>query len=146
MDVRSGSTSWHLAKLAEAGLVVEDPDRGTLRERWWQAASPGWSMDAAAYLGDEETSGEATLVLSSVMRQHLRRAEQFLGQEWSDEWRRAWILETGLPMRLTPDRLAELGERLRGVLGEFTAHPEGEDAETVLVQIQGFPVRDEAAS
>ncbi|SDS07343.1 Helix-turn-helix domain-containing protein [Actinopolymorpha singaporensis] len=144
IGVRSGSTSWHLAKLAEAGLVVEDPERGTLRERWWQAASPGWWMDAATYLGDEQTNVEATLVLGSVIRQHLRRAEQFLGEEWPEEWRRAWILETSLPLRLTPRGLTELGERLRGVLGEFTARPDDEGAETVLVQIHGFPVHGES--
>jgi DNA-binding transcriptional ArsR family regulator len=146
IGVRSGSTSWHLTKLAEAGLVVEDPERGTLRERWWQAASPGWWMDAAAYLGDEGTNVEATLVLSSVIRQHLRRAEQFLGEDWPEEWRRAWILETALPMRLTPQRLTELGKRLRSVLRDFSAYSNEVDAETVLVQVHGFPVHRGPAS
>jgi DNA-binding transcriptional ArsR family regulator len=34
----SGTTSWHLRQLADAGLVEEDSHRGNRRERWWRAA------------------------------------------------------------------------------------------------------------
>ena len=38
LGTNTGATSYHLRQLAEVGLVTEDPDRGTSRQRWWQAA------------------------------------------------------------------------------------------------------------
>ena len=38
LGTNTGATSYHLRQLAEVGLVAEDPDRGTSRQRWWQAA------------------------------------------------------------------------------------------------------------
>ena len=38
LGTNTGATSYHLRQLAEVGLVVEDPDRGSGRQRWWQAA------------------------------------------------------------------------------------------------------------
>ena len=38
LGTNTGATSYHLRQLAEVGLVAEDPDRGTGRQRWWQAA------------------------------------------------------------------------------------------------------------
>ena len=38
LGTNTGATSYHLRQLAEVGLVIEDPDRGTGRQRWWQAA------------------------------------------------------------------------------------------------------------
>ena len=32
----SGSTSYHLRRLARAGAIVEAPELGTRRERWWR--------------------------------------------------------------------------------------------------------------
>src|SRR4051812_24448381 len=75
---RSRPTSWHLAKLAEHGLIEEVPERGTLRERWWRATAPGWSVDAAGYLGDPQTSREAMALLAAAMSEQFRRAQQFL--------------------------------------------------------------------
>jgi hypothetical protein len=36
----SGSTSYDLRVLARSGAVVEDPDLGTRRERWWCRPDP----------------------------------------------------------------------------------------------------------
>jgi DNA-binding transcriptional ArsR family regulator len=41
LGVNSGATSYHLRQLAEAGLVIEDTDRGNARDRWWKAAYRG---------------------------------------------------------------------------------------------------------
>ncbi|HUG84474.1 MAG TPA: helix-turn-helix domain-containing protein, partial [Euzebya sp.] len=41
LGTNSGTTSYHLRKLAEVGLVTDAPDEGDGRDRWWQAASRG---------------------------------------------------------------------------------------------------------
>ncbi|MGH3449048.1 MAG: helix-turn-helix domain-containing protein [Nocardioidaceae bacterium] len=147
LAVHSGSTSWHLAKLAEAGLIIEDPDRGTRRERWWQAAGPGWSVDAAAYLSDPETRGDALTLLAAAISEQFRRAQQFLAEDWDARWRDAWILESSQPLLLDPDGLSAMREELRDVLARYAGDPrETATSETVLVQLQGFPVyRDKSA-
>lgn len=142
LAVRSGSTSWHLAKLAEHGLIEEMPDRGTRRERWWRAAAPGWSVDAAGSLADPQTRSETTTLLAAVIGDQLRRAQQFLAEDWDPRWRQAWVLESSRPLRLDPDGLSALRDELRAVLACYAAWPSTTPAaETVLVQLQGFPVR-----
>ena len=37
LGTNTGATSYHLRQLAEVGLVAEDPDLGTGRQRWWRA-------------------------------------------------------------------------------------------------------------
>ncbi len=44
----SGATSYHLRQLAAYGFVVEDPDHGTERERWWRAAKRGSTLELPA--------------------------------------------------------------------------------------------------
>ena len=39
-------TSWHLRHLAEHGLVRDAPERGSGRERWWEATSRGFRLRA----------------------------------------------------------------------------------------------------
>ncbi|MGH3505048.1 MAG: helix-turn-helix domain-containing protein [Nocardioidaceae bacterium] len=141
LGVHSGSTSWHLSKLAEHAFIEEIPDRGTRRERWWQAAAPGWSVDAAGYLSDPETSAEAMTVLAASISEQFRRAQQFLAEDWDEAWREAWILESSPPLRLDPDGLSAMGEELREVMARYAAGPcSTPAAETVLVHVQGFPV------
>ena len=38
LGLNTGATSYHLRQLAEHGFVVDDPERGDGRDRWWQAA------------------------------------------------------------------------------------------------------------
>ncbi len=142
LHVLSGSTSWHLSKLAEHGLIEEIPDRGTRRERWWRATAPGWSVDAARYLSDPSTSRETTNLLAATISEQLRRAQQFLAEDWDTRWRQSWILESSQPLRLDPEALAAMRDELRDVLARYLDRPSSTpEAETVLVQIQGFPVR-----
>lgn len=144
LQVRSGSTSWHLAKLAEGGLVEEVPDLGTRRERWWRAASVGWSIDAGRYLGDEGSGPNTQVVLDAVLSQHHEHVQRFLREQWSQDWRRAWLLESGTPLHLTSSELAELGDRLRKVLAAFTQErprTAAPGSEQIVLQLSAFPVR-----
>ena len=46
MGLNSGATSYHLRQLATYGFVVDDPERGVGRERWWRAAHAITQWDA----------------------------------------------------------------------------------------------------
>lgn len=45
----SGAASYHLRRLAAGGLIQEDPDRGTRRERWWRAGNDVVQFDPAQH-------------------------------------------------------------------------------------------------
>src|SRR5690348_3900061 len=53
LATNTGATSYHLRQLAQAGLVLEDPDAGHGRERWWRAAHDVSSWRRGAYTGDD---------------------------------------------------------------------------------------------
>lgn len=141
--VRSGSTSWHLQKLAEHGFIEEVPELGTPRERWWQVLTPRWSVDAGTFMAGEGELAEATqVVLSSVIAQHLAGATQFIYGEWSREWREAFILSAEDTLQLSPQLLIEMRQELVSVLRRYRDRgTDADDAESIRFQMQGFPYR-----
>lgn len=143
LGVRSGSTSWHLQKLAEHGFIEEVPELGTPRERWWRVLTPEWSVNAAELMSQEGELAEATAaLLSSVIAQHMAAATQFLYGDWSRQWREAFILNTENTLRLTPQQLIELrGELVASLRRYRNQSPETKDAELIQFQMQGFPYR-----
>lgn len=142
LGVRTGTTSWHLLKLAEHGLVEEDRDRGNRRDKWWQATQPSWSINNADFVDDAELADASEIVLSQVLSQHHLRATQFVQGAWSAEWREAWVLTSEPHLRLDPARMMEMRAELWAVLDRYREQPsESEDAEDVVFQMQGFPRR-----
>jgi DNA-binding transcriptional ArsR family regulator len=142
LGVKTGTTSWHLLKLAEHGFVVEDTDRGNRRERWWRAASAGWSIRNADFVDEPELADASEILLSSVLSQQLMRATQFVHEDWSKRWREVWMLTTDQSLRLDPDGLAALRTELWAVLQRYRDRPSTrDDAERIVVQLQGFPHR-----
>ncbi|MBA2715860.1 MAG: helix-turn-helix transcriptional regulator [Propionibacteriales bacterium] len=142
LGVKTGTTSWHLLKLAEHGLVEEIPDRGSRRERWWRAVWPGWSMEHADFVDDPELADASDIVLSAVLSQQLMRATQFLHEDWSRPWRQAWILTTDQSLTLDPDAMAAMRTELRAVIERYRDNPSTSDeAERIVLQMHGFPHR-----
>ncbi|MFJ7215026.1 helix-turn-helix domain-containing protein [Amycolatopsis sp. NPDC098790] len=72
VEESSGTTSWHLRLLAEAGLVEEDSERGNKRERWWKATlAPAAGNEVPLFLTPEEVaamSAEVGAVLDRYRR------------------------------------------------------------------------------
>jgi DNA-binding transcriptional ArsR family regulator len=142
LHVKTGSTSWHLSKLAEHGLIEEVEGLGSRRERWWRATSPTWSVDAATQLGDPSLAAHTTVLLAAVINEQYQRALTFLYEDWSREWRHSWILESSAPLRMNPDDLESMRHDLDGVIEGYRGkRREGPDTEAVVVQMQGFPIR-----
>src|SRR5688500_3139681 len=56
LGVNSGATSYHLRQLADAGLVVEDAERGNARDRWWRAAHKRTYFEIGAGPEDDEAA------------------------------------------------------------------------------------------
>ncbi len=134
--------SYHLRVLAQVGLVGEAPsDDG--RERPWQALITGFET-GSEQSGSPMSPQEAKLLAVSVqrdqrvLREYLARRDQEAG-----DWRRADFYGA-YTLRVTPDELSELNQRLDALIRPYIAAtrermPPG--AELAHVGLQAFHVR-----
>jgi DNA-binding transcriptional ArsR family regulator len=132
----SGSTSYHLRVLARAGAVVEDPDLGTLRERWWRRPDPFVLIPT-----DDDLEGRA--ITARMLGLFFARDEQarrhLVTRDLGAAWRAGafvgnWFLE------LTPQEADALAERLTEIVQELRArsHPT-RGADRALVSVSVLP-------
>ncbi|MEL5953357.1 helix-turn-helix domain-containing protein [Streptomyces sp. CLV115] len=141
LGINPGAASYHLRRLASGGLIVEEPGRGTGRERWWKSVHRQSIHDPATAPAEQREAGRAyTQAVAVAATDRLRRAAQevaLLPQEWLEVTSYSDFL-----LHLTPvdaDRmkseLFEVIERYRRGAGEA---PEG--SAPVVLQMQAFPV------
>lgn len=143
LGTNTGATSYHLRQLAEVGLVEEDPDRGTARERWWQAAHDVTSYADTDFDDDPDDRAAAEWLVGHHARQKTRWRDDYLESRaaWSPAWRAAASLGD-VRLRLSPAQLAALVEELHAVIAAHDAMPAEDGAEDVLVLIDAFPIRE----
>ncbi len=139
LGVRTGSTSWHLQKLAEHGFIEEIPDRGTRQERWWSAPRILIEYAEAMVAGPDQALATTEFMINGQRRDH-ERAVAFLRQDWDFDWRYAAIFNKYDQLVLDPEALVELRAELWGVLSRYTQNPSTTpEARRVVVTVQGFP-------
>jgi len=145
-----GNVSHHLRMLASAGLIEEAPELAKdRRERWWRSRRVSVSWSLADVAGDPAGEAVAAASESYNLAHHVEKVHQWFESrhEYDEAWTRA-AFATDTWLHLTPQELAELGERLAGVVAEFKAeHPEDrppDDAQQRLpvhVFAHGVPAR-----
>lgn len=142
LGTNTGATSYHLRQLADVGLVTEDPDRGTGRERWWQAAHEISSWSSADFEDDPDDRAAAEWLAGHHTRLTTRWREDWLEtySEWPEEWRRA-ADSSDLRLQLTPDQLAALNAELLTVIARYDRMGPAEDGDSrpVMVLLDTFP-------
>ena len=132
-----GLASYHLRYLARAGAIVEDPERGTRRERWWRR--PEAPVIAPPPPGREGRAVDDRLLATLFAREEDARS-RFVTGDVDDEWLENafvgnWYVD------LTPAEADELGRRLYGLVDELRARREpSRNAEQALVSITILPV------
>lgn len=114
----SGTTSYHLRRLAEAGFIQEDRERGTGRDRFWRSAG-GWTLDTDL-LDDPTTRPAASIVLDEALTVRIDRLRRFHEQRdrWPRQWRDASMLAERR-MALTPDEAEALARELAVVADRY---------------------------
>jgi DNA-binding transcriptional ArsR family regulator len=142
----SGATSYHLRQLATYGFVVDAPERGKGRERWWQAAEQGIAMDEDLLRSsDPSVRGSVDVFLHEVATSHAREVSTWVAtlDDWLPKWSQAMDM-SDWTLRLTP----ELGEELLGQMHEliesYNARSAAEDdpeAERVRLHMHLFPTK-----
>jgi len=133
----SGSTSYHLRVLARGGAVVEAPELGTRRERWWRRREPPF----VAFPTDDDLEGRAIAarMFGYVFERDDRARSRFVTQDVAAVWRENAVVGNWL-VELTPREARELGERLVEVVREIRMRESApDDAEPALVSIGVLP-------
>jgi DNA-binding transcriptional ArsR family regulator len=139
LDLNTGATSYHLRQLAQHGFVVEDPERGNARDRWWKAAHQSTRIDRARLGGEGQAAADA--FQQAVATEHtawLQRAMEERGQ-LPEAWREATTL-SDYGLRLTPRRSRELIKAIFAVIESWEESPEDdEDVADVALVLHAFP-------
>ncbi|MET7519346.1 helix-turn-helix domain-containing protein [Streptomyces sp. NPDC005480] len=141
LGINPGAASYHLRRLASGGLIVEEPDRGTGRERWWKSVHRQSIHDPAFAPAEQREAGRAyahAVALAAADR--LRRAAHdvpLLPQEWLDVTTYSDFL-----LYLTPGDVDRIRAEIFEVISRYrhgeSEVPEG--ASPVALQVQAFPV------
>lgn len=140
LGLNSGATSYHLRQLAQYGFVVDEPERGSGRDRWWRAAHQSTRSGEAVESSDEgrAASDAFAQAIAVVQTEQLQRAVEERPL-LPAPWRRATTL-SDWGLRLTPERAAELLEALVAVVDGWDEDPDDVSAaEDYVVVLQTYP-------
>lgn len=136
---RSGTTSWHLRRLAEHGFIEEDTERGNGRDRWWRAAHDTTAIAKARFLDDTGSRGALDVVLRSLLDEFFEHAAVAVSE--LPTWDPEWVAASGFSdsnFSLTAPELEALKADIRAVLERYEREPREGDR-TVEVQLLAFP-------
>lgn len=149
LGLNSGATSYHLRQLADHGFVVDDPGRGSARERWWRAAHhtthvPDDLGAGPAARDTRQAFSQAVAVVYAEQIQHAVEEQASLPDEW-----RPLSTASDWSLRLTPEEAQQLVAELHAVVRRYRRwHPERPEAPAGAAQyrllLNGFPrLRDD---
>jgi DNA-binding transcriptional ArsR family regulator len=150
----SGSTSYHLRQLAQHGLLVEAPELGSARDRYWRVVPGGWTLEGFEMLQREDTRDDAEMVLSEIQRARAHRARRWYRD--APAWGKAWLaasIEMTARFQLTRDEteqfrneLLAVVEKWKAKVGDRSARLTGPDVVPITVQLDVFPTGDPPAA
>jgi DNA-binding transcriptional ArsR family regulator len=137
----SGTTSYHLRLLARAGAVVEAPELGNRRDRWWRRPDRFVLLPS-----DDDAEGRAigARMLGLFFARDEEARRRLVTRDVGAAWRAGafvgnWFLE------LTPEEADALAVRLVELVQELRERPQPQaDADRALVSISVLPWLDEA--
>ncbi|PWU43552.1 transcriptional regulator [Micromonospora globispora] len=143
LGTNTGATSYHLRQLAEVGLVAEDPDRGTGRQRWWRAAHDVTNWEPTDFDDDPDARAAIEWIEGDQVRYLAEHAEHWFAvrHEWSPAWRDAFGMGD-IFMTIPSTRLEALKAELWQILERYRneADPTEPGAEQVQIYLAAFPL------
>ena len=142
----SGATSYHLRQLEKHGFVVDDPSRGSARERWWMRTPDGISVMPIEYPPGPAERAASELVTREWQVNRDALLGDFInhGNELERRWYEAATLNT-VNLRLTSDQLAELVAEIETITESYAARFKKHGVpgtRPVQIQFNAFPVMD----
>ncbi len=143
----SGVTSYHLRVLAEHGLIVEDVERGTGRDRWWRAKhrSLSFTFRAPGDPGDADTIEDAENYLRINADDAHRRMMAFaagITAQLGELEELPWNIDSW-PLRLSREQARDLSRQVRDLVSPYRREPGDPDpqpnTERAVFQFQLLP-------
>jgi len=140
LGTNSGQTSYHLRKLAEVGLVIDDEERGDGRDRWWKAAHRNTQYSSLDFRDDPDDRAADSWLVGYHAREHARWMQDWLDtrDEWPDAWVEAAMLSDS-SLRMTAERAAELNRDMIALIDRYRAYEDEPDAVRVTITVHSFP-------
>jgi DNA-binding transcriptional ArsR family regulator len=142
LDTNSGQTSYHLRQLADVGLIEDDPDHSTARDRYWRARHDTTSWSSQQFRDNPDDWAADTLLLGQIARLHARWIDESLAarDDWDDDWLAASDMADA-ELHLTPARLRALNDEVYAVIQRYHDDQDHDDpaAERVTVLFSSFP-------
>lgn len=142
LDTNTGATSYHLRQLAEVGLVAEDPERGTGRQRWWRAKHEVSRWRSTDFDGDPDATAASDWIQRDQLRFFGQQAERWIAaqHDYPATWRAAAGFNDAA-VTLPPHRVRQLTEEIWQLVERYRREsvPGEPDAEQVLVYLTAFP-------
>ncbi|SCG75703.1 ArsR/SmtB family transcription factor [Micromonospora inositola] len=146
LGTNTGATSYHLRQLAEVGLVVEDPDLASGRQRWWRSAHDVTNWEPTDFDDDPDARAAIEWIQGDQVRLLVEHAEQWFAvqHEWSSAWRDAFGMGD-IFMSIPPSRLEALKADLWQLLERYRneSDPAEPDAAPVQVFLAAYPLLQE---
>jgi DNA-binding transcriptional ArsR family regulator len=142
----SGATSYHLRALAKAGFVIDEPGRGTTRERWWKSAHRSTHVEIPADSGDDAwpVGAEYLRLIARTYAEsmlHFTDSIETITEDYGEEWNDGFTL-SDYQIELTPAEASELINKLNETILRYRHDAPTEGARKATVQFQVFPTRN----
>ena len=132
-----GSMSYHLRIIASTGIIAEDEELGTRRERWWRRPEDPVIAPSPADLEGRAIMDRMYAVFFARDAEVRRR---FVTHDVSDDWQENAFLGNWY-VELTPQEADELGRRLFLIVDELRRNPpRSPGARQALVSVSVLPV------
>ncbi|WP_319463410.1 helix-turn-helix domain-containing protein [Micromonospora sp. RTP1Z1] len=146
LGTNTGATSYHLRQLAEVGLVVEDPDLASGRQRWWRSAHDVTNWEPTDFDDDPDARAAIEWIEGEQVRLLVEHAERWFAEQhdWSPAWRDALGMGD-IFMTIPPSRLEALKADLWQLLERYRneSDPAEPDAAPVQVFLAAYPLIQE---
>jgi len=142
LGLNSGATSYHLRQLAQHGFILDDPERGDGRDRWWRAAHQATKTDESATAETRDAVDAFAQAVAVVHTEQLQRAVEERPL-LPDEWRRA-STTSDWGLQLTQPDAVDLLNRLVELFDEFAQREPaegdaGKGTAPMVYQVHAFP-------
>ena len=138
LALNSGATSYHLRQLALHGFIVDVPERGNGRDRWWRAAHQATRTEKRPSGPDERDAEDAfSQAVAVIHTEQLQRAVEERPLLPAD-WRAASTL-SDWSLVVTAARAEQLTEALIGFVESWDEDDDDPAAEQYMVVLHTYP-------
>lgn len=139
----TGRTSFHLRRLAQSGMVIEAPELGKGRERWWAPTFRGVTWDSSVLMRDQQTVAALLALEEAAIQTWMGALREYLATR--SDWDAAWVEAASFSdyaVRLNAEGLQQLLRQLVDLVQQSDlGDSDAPGTQWVSVQLHAFPRR-----